>query len=208
MRFNVGDKIWTVSFTLADKKTGEIENAPFFYNPDPSMFDIKDIKFILLTISKHHRVPGDFSDKIEYDGFQAVDTNGDIWNNQYPRASYGQLDDSANWHFELAKMKDYFSDSSKGNDGYHEIMERVLKENYAVNGALLTKVLQDLNGGLINDKDQTKMEANHPDIAKELKSIADRIVSEFEKQTGSKLVCYNRNFGKTYAFVRSWKVEQ
>lgn len=49
------------------------------------------------TCVEHHKVPGEWDDEVKYDGYVFHDKDGKRWNNQYPRASYGQLDDSNNW---------------------------------------------------------------------------------------------------------------
>lgn len=46
-----------------------------------------------LVVTERHAVPGDWDDKPQHTGFVARDHVGQLWYNQYPRASYGQLND-------------------------------------------------------------------------------------------------------------------
>lgn len=91
MRYNVGqvNVFINVQFVPSSMRFGNL------YLPWSD--ELKSIELIKLTCTEHHRVPGDWSDEVQYDGFRFVDEKGAVWNNQYPRASYGQLDDSANW---------------------------------------------------------------------------------------------------------------
>lgn len=50
-----------------------------------------------LTCIEHHKVPSchDPMDELVHDGFVLTDAENNRWNNQYPRASYGQLSTAA-----------------------------------------------------------------------------------------------------------------
>lgn len=43
------------------------------------------------TCVEHHKVPGEWDDEKQHDGFIFKDAEGNAWHNQYPRASYGQI---------------------------------------------------------------------------------------------------------------------
>ena len=74
----------------------------------PYFYDIDD-KPLKTTISKmkckeHHKVYWEYDDKKApptYDGFVFTDNKGGVWYNQFPYASYGQLEDSQNRHVHL-----------------------------------------------------------------------------------------------------------
>lgn len=58
---------------------------------------LNSITLTKLTCIEHHRVPGEWDDVVQYDGFLFTDPEGNKWANQYPRASYGQISDTQNW---------------------------------------------------------------------------------------------------------------
>lgn len=66
---------------------------------------LTSLRILSAKCIEHHKVPGEWDDVIQYDGFVFEETDdcvmpghpyvaGRRWHNQYPRASYGQLDDS------------------------------------------------------------------------------------------------------------------
>lgn len=61
--------------------------------------DLHSIDILEVECVEHHKVAWDQDPDQEkkYDGFVFKDGQGRPWHNQYPRASYGQLDDSQNW---------------------------------------------------------------------------------------------------------------
>lgn len=64
------------------------------------------IELLELTCEKHERVAGEWDDEVQYDGFIFRDADGKEWHNQYPRAAYGQLDDSQDWIVRSAEVTD------------------------------------------------------------------------------------------------------
>jgi len=89
MRYNVGQKyiFINIQFTAPAMCFGSTYL--------PWMDKLDGIELIELTCAEHRQVPGEWDDEIKYDGFRFRDTENRLWNNQWPRASYGQLDDSA-----------------------------------------------------------------------------------------------------------------
>jgi hypothetical protein len=63
---------------------------------------LKEIKLLDVQCLEHHRVPGEWDNEIKHDGFIFKDDTGRVWYNQYPRAAYGQMDDSNNWRIRPA----------------------------------------------------------------------------------------------------------
>jgi hypothetical protein len=59
------------------------------------------LSIIELKCTEHHKVAdsndGSEEPKLNCDGFIFTDESENLWYNQYPSASYGQLDDSSNW---------------------------------------------------------------------------------------------------------------
>lgn len=91
MRYTPGQKVpfIKVDFTPAERN---LFRRPYF----PWCDTLNSIEMRLLVCVEHHKVPGDWEDEVKYDGFIFKDMEGKEWYNQYPRASYGQLDDSQN----------------------------------------------------------------------------------------------------------------
>lgn len=57
------------------------------------------LEVLALTCKEHCKVGWDqeAGGEPKYDGFIFEDQQGRVWHNQYPKASYGQIDDSQNW---------------------------------------------------------------------------------------------------------------
>ena len=97
-RYSVGQEIIGINFCYEGRKIAGVL-IPYIYNDEkPSR-----IVFNKLTVTEHHKVPWD-QDSSEnpekkYDGYKLIDPSGRIWTNQYPRASYGQTSDGANYQF-------------------------------------------------------------------------------------------------------------
>lgn len=103
MRFEVGH-------TYTFLRTLYTPGRPSFVNVYIPWEDtLTDIQAINLTCKEHHKVPNEFNpeDK-KYDGFVFEGADGGVWYNQYPTASYGQLDDTQDRrverHFETCEM--------------------------------------------------------------------------------------------------------
>lgn len=95
LRFTVGEDYF---FINVDFKKGEGSFFPLFqpWNGDT----VTKIEIVKLHCAEHHRVRWDCDEndaEPKYDGFVFTDDTDMRWYNQYPSASYGQLDDSANW---------------------------------------------------------------------------------------------------------------
>jgi len=88
MRYQVGQKYLfiDVQFKPAQPRFGHM------YCPWEDT--LESVTIVELTCAEHHRVPGEWDDEVKYDGFIFTDAQGNKWDNQYPRAAYGQLDTS------------------------------------------------------------------------------------------------------------------
>lgn len=103
MRYQVGEKIWAVFFhnksaTFYPMFSTWLPTLPYATKEFP------EIEFIELIVTEHHRVPSEWDSKDaepRYDGFVLTDANGQVWHNQYPYASYGQVSDSNDGRFKL-----------------------------------------------------------------------------------------------------------
>ena len=123
MRYNIGEVVLFVNlkFIPAKLRMGGL------YFPWEDKLEAINIK--KLICKEHHRVPGEWDDEIKYDGYifsEVVDGNEVLFNNQYPRASYGQIDDSSNWTIMDHTTDDFcfYKDASK----FLDTIQRGIKE--------------------------------------------------------------------------------
>ncbi len=97
MRFNLNQKYVFFAFQFKfEGRKDPIEKAHAYPTTDLSV-DIVDVKFIEAVCKEHHKVASEYDDKEQdkkYDGF-IFEHEGMQAYNQYPRASYGQMGDSA-----------------------------------------------------------------------------------------------------------------
>ena len=89
MRYHVGE---TYTFIRLER----ISDDWGLTNPETSK--ISSISVLSLKCKEHHKVAWgqDPKDEKKYDGYLFEDDSGKVWSNQYPTASYGQLNDSEN----------------------------------------------------------------------------------------------------------------
>lgn len=98
-RYSLGQKLIGVSFKYVSE-LGEMMQAnvlPLKYNNDMPT----EVHFVELTVEAHFKVSdrNDPQDRKDCDGYFLRDDKGVVWKNQYPHATYGQLDDSADRFF-------------------------------------------------------------------------------------------------------------
>ena len=92
MRYNVQSIYFFIRivFTAGSPRFGNL------YLPWEDTLD--KIQLMSATCIEHHKVPTEWDAELSNDGFVFSETEGESlgrkWHNQYPRASYGQLDDS------------------------------------------------------------------------------------------------------------------
>lgn len=96
---------------------------------------LTSLRILSAKCIEHHRVPGEWDDVVQYDGFVFEETDdcvmpghpyvaGRLWHNQYPRASYGQLDDSNDRRIRPAIL----SSTTKDRDEIDEIIRGINEE--------------------------------------------------------------------------------
>lgn len=103
--------------------------------------ELHSIDILEVECVEHHKVAWDQDPdgKKEHDGFVFKDDDGRIWHNQYPRASYGQIDDSQNWVIRpgwegrtVEDCRQYFTDVEKFLEnvqrGLHELSKDPARE--------------------------------------------------------------------------------
>lgn len=99
MRYQVNDKL--IGFFAHNLKNVSYP-FPSKYNPNVTS-EMPEIVFAELVVKEHHKVPSSWDNKPEpdlvHDGYLLEDKDGVVYRNQYPRASYGQMDDGADGEF-------------------------------------------------------------------------------------------------------------
>lgn len=214
MRYQLHQKVWTIGLTLTRATTGELVTPFNFITPVPQLFKIQSMRFFDLTVTEHHKVPGEWSDEKEYDGFIATDKNGNIWHNQYPRASYGQLSDSADGNFSPALINDLCREYRGREDvSYDDIIAMAAEKGVEPGTYSLTRFMDELDGGLLNDSGELDRYADHGDLRPSLEAISKRVQEEFTTSTGLKLESYvedwsnkGNNTNKKPIRFKSWRV--
>ena len=102
MRYNVQSIYFFIRivFTAGSPRFGNL------YLPWEDTLD--KIQLMSATCIEHHKVPTEWDAEPSNDGFVFAETEGDSvgrqWHNQYPRASYGQLDDSNDYRISIVGM--------------------------------------------------------------------------------------------------------
>lgn len=210
MRYEVNQKIWTIFFHMVGSRM-----YPLYQNYQPEYFKgegLPEISFVELTVKEHHKVPNEWDEskppKLEYDGFILVGPNDVPYVNQYPRASYGQLDDRADGRFHVSN--EYWRENLNGKLEAFDLKQRQAGERW--NGPIvetndLRRYLDELGTFLFNDWPKQKergdlREGAEQDVAK-LQLMYDTVIEQFEKQTGNKIIVQDLTFGGKVVRVKA-----
>ncbi len=109
MRFEIGQIIPFARVSFHPRVDADQMDARLcrLFHPGQHVLDGIDVK--LLEVTEHHVVPSTWDDNPQHDGFVLREVGTEqIWHNQYPRASYGQLDDSCDRI--AARKNDHFTE--------------------------------------------------------------------------------------------------
>jgi hypothetical protein len=176
-RYSVGQKIYGVCFHENGKPPMFGGGRPFLFGKEdyPTLIDIVE-----LTVTEHHKVAWDQDPKDEkkYDGYLLKDNKGQVWCNQYPRASYGQISDAADREFSL-----YTTDEKE--------MEKWLDSDETTMCTLLVFFYEDLTRGVashenLKNREETEKGKNTASFDKKLelmkrlqKDLQDKMKNDF-----------------------------
>lgn len=121
-RYSVGQQIVGVAAVVAypgNNKTPACKRSQVFLpsvlGATESGVKVLDFVFKLFTVKEHCRVPHEYGEENDHscDGYilqpSENNANEQVWYNQYPVASFGQLDDTGNYIFNL-RIADNTSD--------------------------------------------------------------------------------------------------
>jgi hypothetical protein len=91
-RYIVGQKYPFICVVFESKDSNRFYIGPYC----PWLHTNLQMKVIVLECKSRHAVSEGYdpSERKKYTGFIFTDADGHVWHNQYPHASYGQLDDS------------------------------------------------------------------------------------------------------------------
>lgn len=177
-RFNVGEVEYFIDicYEIGDNR---FVGASLYL---PWVDKLKFYDVVELTCTEHHKVAWDQdpAQEAKYDGFVFTDKNELKYHNQYPTASYGQLDDSCDW----TVRPDIAADQQRTDD------HRLFGPRYQY----LTSYISDLMHGIAR-----LQEENQHEKVDSLKAWKDKIeqqmISQFNMKFKSEL--YKNNEART-----------
>lgn len=182
MRFQPTQVLFAVQFTHARDLNAEnigMFSQPLLYSDEmPSK-----INFTKLMVTEHHKVYDTYDEKREKppecDGYILTDTEGRLWSNQYPTASYGQMSDEGNRRFHR---------HSTTKEGEEALVAELRKERGSFYEChLLSAVLEKIMKGI---KDLSEMsddkiaEGQKEAVVRKLgllKQLQEQIVAQFKE---------------------------
>lgn len=201
MRYQVGEKLIVVSFQYQDDTGISRFSMPYSFHEK----GIEKIWMKELEVKEHHKVSWEYDseDKKDNDGYILVDGENEIYHNQYPRASYGQVSSEADFRFHRQMDLETYK-NRRDSSSFHLYEHRLLTQVYSdivegigyyaksdVPNARLEKLLQvkaDLEKQLASEfkkKFVSKpIHEDHPDIV--VWSLEDLPKGRF--QVGQKLI--------------------
>lgn len=167
MRYELGEKVIgiKVRFKPSEARWSNL------YLPDRDT--LEGIDLIEMTVVKHARVPWDQDpeEKLEYDGYVLEASDGTVFHNQYPKASYGQVTDSANWTFSYAEVNE---------DNFLKSFEDV--------GVYLQRIIRNLS-----NRTSLRSEGIPEELAKALQKHHDDILQLIQSQFGLRVTYVPRS---------------
>lgn len=194
MRYEIGQKIWTVFF----------HNLDAFFYPSYSQFmpwesaTFPEIEFRELTVTEHHKVLNEWANNTDVpdcDGYVLQDDTGRIWHNQFPRASYGQMSDNCDGLFRLflEKQKPIFEEVLDFITAKRETRKEngvLLQSPHVIETYDLVRELSQISRGhhnLMVMAADPKKDAEALERAHKLHRWYVHLMEQFEKVTGLKI---------------------
>lgn len=193
-RFSVGQKVWVVGFILTDKQ-GKVQRPYMYLKPRPFEYNVEKIFFEQLTITEEHAVPGEWSDEKQYKGYIAVNDKGDVFHNQYPRASYGQLDDTCDSLFTPASIEQRFIELKDQKVGFDTIVDEFHSKGIVFGYQRLDTFFSDVNGSFLDEDGLTRNQ--RAPAWPDLKDLLSKVIDAFKEKTDLTIESYVTSFCKT-----------
>lgn len=213
MRYQLHQQIWTIALDLINKETNKPYTFLHFQTPVPNLFTIQAVRFTRLTVSEHHKVPGEWSDDIQYDGFICLDDKQRVWHNQYPRACYGQMSDSADGEFSPVLISDLCKQHKDSGKSFDDICAMVKEQGSEISVFDLCRFMNELDGGMLNSGGLVERYAKYPELMIQLEEISAMIQQKFREQTGLVLQSHNNEWGTSKnngekIIFKEWKIAE
>lgn len=189
LRFTVGD---TYTFMRVLFEKGNNRSFSSLYLPWKDK--LIGIECKELICAEHHKVTNGWDEEKNCDGFIFHDSDGGIWQNQYPSASYGQLDDRNDrivyFHTDEEIFKrDKNGDAVKGEDGLPVIINQALYEKYDGYYWKPLELCTVLLGNVYRSVHPRK--SDQPSLSfserMQLSKFLDKLIVEVEKSSGKKV---------------------
>lgn len=181
-RYQVGQKVWLIGMHKSWIDSGAKIACGFWSVANIDMMNVSKIFFREATITESVPVSGEYDDEKKHIGFMA-ETDGIKLHNQFPVARYGQLSNTADYSFKMADLNEQYIQFKEPEDSKSKLAEfsDYMYEKYGMDLVMqdLETVLDDLYDCFIVDEKQP---------APARKALFDRIVEQFEKETGLKIV--------------------
>lgn len=177
MRYNIGEIIPVIAIVYANVPPAR--NLMFHpYRPWLSTV-IDHIEFDHLKVIEHHKVRCEWDGldaEKTHDGFLLVSSKGHEMANQYPVASYGQIDDSANRLF-----KRHFVDGDQFKHWFET------NPNVPSQYRLLNAYIDDLKQGIDEREQETGLTEEDKRVTEALKEHLDAVIAQYEQEFDKKI---------------------
>ena len=176
LRFTVGEEYIFLVFHATFVQHGPDGKAFWRTSHAPNRDILKEIRSMKLKCKSHHRVPIHYYEndpESKADGFIFVDeSTGEEWYNQYPKASYGQLDDSNDRYILRAKI---FTDNKSEAEAF-SAMSRDEQDFFMAHWVLATNSFDDIQYS-INTLNDSVTDANRD---WNMKAVGDLVMFQIE----------------------------
>lgn len=173
MRYTVGKPVvfMKVVSTKGDDRFGSL------YLPVVDTLQMVKMKSMICV--EHHKVSDEWSDEEKYDGFIFHDpTDGTKWFNQYPTASYGQLDTSNDHKITIADMLNSEGELIDDNYDDQDVLWGWTQATTYING--INRALNPDNNGYVGGQD--------PTLFKALTEFRTDLITQLEQVSGKAVV--------------------
>lgn len=167
MRYQVGEKLIVAFFKFEGEKGIRWFSMPYLYHEK----EIEQILLKELEVTEHHAVSWeyDIENKTDHDGYVLKDKDGNFWNNQFPKASYGQTSCEADFRFRRVLLS--------GDK------EASVPDFLDVDNRLLTQVYDDIYTGIVELPKRKNPPTQLIEKLTELKErLEKQLAEEFKKK--------------------------
>jgi hypothetical protein len=168
-RYSVGQKVVAAGHLLKGP-AGQYHSAGYV----PGRDDLLGIHLVVLTCQLHQKVPCQYVEGSTNDGYQFVDeATGIVYNNQYPRSANGQITDTGDWTFNIAKVEDFHRAE------HNAVFLRDV--GYIVDSILVAQEIARSAAQKATDRDDTFQAADHLERSQLMDTYLDSLKARLAK---------------------------